>query len=135
MGVIESPKGRLALIAEAKGKYRRLRLKDAIDGWEVTEIRDDRLFLEQGGLKQDIGLTKKRPKTTGDKSPPVPQEAQQESEAHQQRRQPHPQSPQSQQNGETVAHQPYQQPRTSSGEASQAQEDAHPSPEDVAEEN
>lgn len=134
MGVIESPKGRLALIAEAKGKYRRLRLKDAIDGWEVTEIRDDRLFLEQGGLKQDIGLTKKRAKTAGDKSPPAQQEAPQENEANQ-RRPAHPQNPQGQQNGEPVAQQPYQQPRTSTVGQAQSQEDAHQSPEDVVEEN
>lgn len=64
MGVINSPKGLLALVGESKGRYRRLRLKDTIDGWEVKEIRPDRLFLEQGNDKQDIGLIKKRPKTT-----------------------------------------------------------------------
>ncbi|MEN9680713.1 MAG: hypothetical protein RLZZ627_606 [Pseudomonadota bacterium] len=135
MGVIESPKGRLALIAEAKGKYRRLHLKDAIDGWEVTEIRDDRLFLEQGGLKQDIGLTKKRAKTAGDKSPPPQQEAAQENQAAQ-RNHPHQQPPQGQQNGVPVAQQAYQQqPRPSSGEQAQSPEDARQSPEDVTEEN
>jgi hypothetical protein len=136
MGVIESPKGRLALIAEAKGKYRRLHLKDAIDGWEVTEIRDDRLFLEQGGLKQDIGLTKKRAKTAGDKSPPPQQEAAQENQPAQ-RNPPHQQPPQVQQNGGPIAQQPYQQqqPRPSSGEHAQSPEDARQSPEDVTEEN
>ena len=134
MGVIESPKGRLALIAEAKGKYRRLRLKDAIDGWEVTEIRDDRLFLEQGGLKQDIGLTKKRAKTAGDKSPPAQQETPQENEPSQ-RRQPHSQNAQGQQNGEPAGQQPIQQPRTNSGGQTPSQDDAHQSPEDVVEEN
>ena len=134
MGVIESPKGRLALVAEAKGKYRRLRLKDAIDGWEVTEIRDDRLFLEQAGLKQDIGLTKKRTKTAGDKSAPTPQEAPQENEAAQ-HRQGQPQNAQAQQNGEPGAQPPYQQPRASSGRQPQSHEDAHQSPEDVVEEN
>ncbi len=135
MGVIESPKGRLALIAEAKGKYRRLRTKEAIDGWEVTEIRDDRLFLEQGGLKQDIGLTKKRAKTAGDKSAPPQQQAPQENEAAQ-RRQPHPQSPQGQPNGEPVAQQQYQQqPHASAGGQAQYPEDGQQPPEDVAEEN
>jgi hypothetical protein len=62
MGVLNSPKGLLALVGENKGKYRRLHLKDTIDGWEVKEIRPDRLFLEQNGEKQDIGLIKKRPK-------------------------------------------------------------------------
>lgn len=135
MGVIDSPKGRLALIAEAKGKYRRLRLKDAIDGWEVTEIRDDRLFLEQGGLKQDIGLTKKRAKTAGERTPPPQQEAPPENQQAQ-RTHPHSQNPQGQQNGEPVAQQPYQQqPRPLTGGQAHPPEDARQSPEDVTEEN
>jgi len=131
MGVIESPKGRLALIAEAKGKYRRLRLKDAIDGWEVTEIRDDRLFLEQAGLKQDIGLVKKRAKAAGEKAPVTQQEAAQENQAAQ-RNHPHQQPPQGQQNGESAAQHP---PRSSSGGVTRSPEDAQQPPEDGPEEN
>lgn len=136
MGVIESPKGRLALVAEAKGKYRRLRLKDAIDGWEVSEIHDDRLFLEQGGLKQDIGLVKKRPKTPGDKTPPPQQqEAPPQENESAQRRHPHAQNPQAHQGGEPIPQQQYQQQAYPPPGRAQAAEDGGQQPEEPAEEN
>ena len=128
MGVIESPKGRLALIAEAKGKYRRLRLKDAIDGWEVTEIRDDRLFLQQGELKQDIGLTKRRARTSQDKSAQI----QQDNFA----KQPPPQAPnpQSQQPDDRPEQQP-RQPQPNPSAEDQPLEERHQFTDEVIEQN
>lgn len=63
MGVINSPKGPMALIVDNKGKYKRLRPQEASEGWEVSEIRPDRLIVEQSGIKEDVDLVKKRPKT------------------------------------------------------------------------
>lgn len=65
MGVVESPRGRLALIAESKGKYRKLREKDSIDGWEIVQIRTDRILLQNQGMEESLNLVKKRPKTAG----------------------------------------------------------------------
>lgn len=63
MGIIATPKGPVALIADKKGKYHRLRPKEQSEGWEVNEIRADRLIVEQDGIKEDVSLIKKRPKT------------------------------------------------------------------------
>lgn len=62
MGVIDSPRGKTALISDAKGKYKRLRPKEHQDGWEISEITPDHLHLEQQGEAQDLSLLKKRPK-------------------------------------------------------------------------
>ena len=79
MGVITSPKGPLALVGENKGKYRRIRATETIDGWKVKEIHPNQLVLEQGTVKQNINLTKKKPRasdpgqTQNRQHPPTPQ--------------------------------------------------------------
>jgi hypothetical protein len=65
MGVVESPRGRVALIAESKGKYRKLREKDSIDGWEIVRITNDRILLHNEDIEESLNLVKKRPKTAG----------------------------------------------------------------------
>lgn len=75
MGVIATPKGPVALIADKKGKYHRLRPKEKSEGWEVHEIQPDHLIVEQQGIQEDLSLIKKRPKTAphgGDGSTPEP---------------------------------------------------------------
>ncbi len=62
MGILATPEGRMALIADAKGKYKRMKVKDSLDGWHISDIKPDRLLLEQGGFKEDLSLLKKRPK-------------------------------------------------------------------------
>lgn len=62
MGVINSPKGPVALIIDNKGKYKRLKPQENTEGWEVNEIRPDRLVVEQSGIKEDLDLIKKHPK-------------------------------------------------------------------------
>lgn len=113
MGVINSPKGLLALVGENKGNYRRLRVKDSIDGWEVKEIRPDRLFLEQGSEKQDIGLVKKRPKTA------EPNQAQ-HGQPHQ--ASPHPNTPPIPNGPDGTGHEPQAPPATPAPQAAPAQE-------------
>lgn len=49
----------MALIADAKGKYKRLKVKDSLDGWQITDIKPDRLLIEQGEFKEDLSLLKK----------------------------------------------------------------------------
>lgn len=72
MGVLSTPKGKVALIADAKGKYKRLKLRDALDGWQVVGIKPDRLFLEQNGFKEDLPLLKKKEKTAPGRQPQAP---------------------------------------------------------------
>ena len=62
MGILSTPEGRMALIADAKGKYKRLKVKDSLDGWQITDIKPDRLLIEQGEFKEDLSLLKKRAK-------------------------------------------------------------------------
>lgn len=97
MGVLESPRGRLALIADSKGKYRKLREKDSIDGWEIIQIRTDRIQLQNQGMEENLNLVKKRPKTAGQqphqKQPPQNQDHLQPETANQQQT---PQTPQTQ---------------------------------------
>lgn len=62
MGILSTPEGKMALMADAKGKYKRMKIRDAIDGWQIAEINPDRVLLEQNGVKQDVSLLKKRPK-------------------------------------------------------------------------
>jgi hypothetical protein len=62
MGVLATPEGQMVLIADAKGKYRRLKPKETLEGWEIVEIMGDRVRLQQGGIEEDLLLVKKHPK-------------------------------------------------------------------------
>lgn len=81
MGILSTPEGRMALIADAKGKYKRLKVKDSLDGWQIADIKPDRLLIQQGPFKEDLSLLKKRPpgsaqapnSSTPNPNAPVPQ--------------------------------------------------------------
>lgn len=62
MGVILRPGGKIALLADAKGKYKRLKLKEMYDGWTLVEFGSDRVTMEQAGKKEQLTLLKKSPK-------------------------------------------------------------------------
>lgn len=81
MGILSTPKGKVALIADAKGKYKRLKLNDALDGWQVIGIKPDRLFMEQNGFTEDLPLLKKREKGAPGRQPPAPNQAAQPPQA------------------------------------------------------
>ena len=72
MGILSTPEGKMALIADAKGKYKRMKTKDALDGWQISAIKPDRILMEQGGFKEDLPLLKKRPKGAPGARPSVP---------------------------------------------------------------
>ena len=81
MGILSTPEGKMALIADAKGKYKRLKVKDSLDGWQIAEIKSDRLLIQQGAFKEDLSLLKKQAKgatppgipTATSPNAPVPQ--------------------------------------------------------------
>lgn len=62
MGILATPEGRMTLIADAKGKYKRMKVKDALDGWQIAEIKEDTIAIEQAGFREDLSLLKKRSK-------------------------------------------------------------------------
>jgi hypothetical protein len=62
MGIVWTPQGKLALVADAKGKYKRLRPQDSLDGWTLTEIGADKVTMLQGDRREELTLLKKRPK-------------------------------------------------------------------------
>jgi hypothetical protein len=72
MGILSTPQGKMALIADAKGKYKRMKLKDALEGWQIDEIKPDLLRMEQSGFKEELPLLKKRPKGGPGARPPAP---------------------------------------------------------------
>jgi hypothetical protein len=60
MGILETPEGKMALIADAKGKYKRLKVNDSMDGWQIADIKPDRVLIEQNGFNEDLSLLKRR---------------------------------------------------------------------------
>lgn len=61
MGIITTPTTQAALLIDAKGKYRRLKLQANLDGWELVELQRDKAVLEQNGKTETLALLKKRP--------------------------------------------------------------------------
>ena len=64
MGVVFAPGETLGLFVDAKGKYKRLRVNDSIDGWKVAKIDSDKAVMEQDGAREELKLIKPRPKKT-----------------------------------------------------------------------
>ncbi len=62
MGVIFTPRQRIALLQDAKGRYRRLRHNDSLDGWTLIALSGDRVTLQQGSEQKELILLKPRPK-------------------------------------------------------------------------
>ena len=66
MGVMLTPRQHAALLQDAKGKYKRMRRNDTLDGWTLIAIADDKVTLQQGSQQKDLILLKPHPK------PPAP---------------------------------------------------------------
>ncbi len=62
MGVMLTPRQHAALMQDAKGKYKRLRRNDSLDGWTLVSVASDRVVLQQGGEQKELMLLKPRPK-------------------------------------------------------------------------
>ena len=62
MGVVFSPGANMALFIDDKGKYKRVKLNDAINGWKLAQIKSDRAIMEQNGSTEELKLVKPRPK-------------------------------------------------------------------------
>lgn len=69
MGVILTPTGKIALLVDEKGKYKRGRKNTLIDGWKLVDIKEDRVTLEQGGEHKDLPLLKPKPKANAPAQP------------------------------------------------------------------
>ncbi|MGZ8248345.1 type II secretion system protein N [Methylomagnum sp.] len=72
MGIVWTPEGKLALVADAKGKYKRLKPQDSLDGWTLVELGTDKVTMLQGERREELTLLKKRPKAPTGGPPPVP---------------------------------------------------------------
>lgn len=70
MGVTFGPHGQMAILAEASGKNRRVKLGGTIDGWRLIELKPDRVTLLRGQEKRDLPLLK--PRTSGPQAPAAP---------------------------------------------------------------
>jgi|GEM_PF-1832443 hypothetical protein len=62
MGIIFTPRQRMALLQDARGKYKRLRPNESLDGWTLTALSGDKVSLQQGGEQKELILLKPRPK-------------------------------------------------------------------------
>jgi hypothetical protein len=59
-----------------KDNYRKIAVDGDLDGWKLTEIRNDRAILMQGANQKEVLLRKAKPKTPQTRNnavPPVPQ--------------------------------------------------------------
>ncbi|WP_139556421.1 type II secretion system protein N [Methylotetracoccus oryzae] len=70
MGVMFSPSGEMAILAEASGKNRRIRKGGSISGWRLVDLKTDRVTLQRGDERQDLPLLKPKPKTATAAPPP-----------------------------------------------------------------
>ncbi len=62
MGVMLSPRGEWAILAEASGKNRRVKLGGSIAGWRLVALKPDHVTVQRGDEKRDLPLMKPRPK-------------------------------------------------------------------------
>lgn len=62
MGIVKTPGERVALLLDGKGKYKRVRANDSLDGWLLVEVQDDRVSMQQGDKREQLELLKKHPK-------------------------------------------------------------------------
>lgn len=64
-GVVAEPDSAFALLKEKDGAYHRLREKETLLGWRLTQIRPDRVELQRGDDKMELLLQKPKPKGSG----------------------------------------------------------------------
>jgi hypothetical protein len=62
MGIVSTPKEKTALLLDNKGKYKRLKAQDLVDGWVLVELGVDKVTLQQGDRREVLPLLKKKPK-------------------------------------------------------------------------
>lgn len=62
MGVLLTPRGELAILAQPSGKNKRVRKGGTLDGWKLVEIHTDRATLQRGEDRRDLPLMKPKPK-------------------------------------------------------------------------
>lgn len=72
MGIVSTPRGKTALLVDGKGKYKRLKSQDALDGWVLVELGADKVTMQQGDKREDLPLLKKRPKPPSPPGAPPP---------------------------------------------------------------
>lgn len=73
MGVLFSPSGEMAIVAEATGKNRRVKKGGTISGWRLVSLKPDRVTVQRGEEQRDLVLLKPRPKTGPPPGPGQPQ--------------------------------------------------------------
>ena len=62
MGVYTTDEGLTALVLNSKGRYYRVREGDDVDGWEVSELYEDRVVFAAGKANEELKLRKPKPK-------------------------------------------------------------------------
>lgn len=75
MGLIFSPSGKLALLADPKGKYKRVKQGAVVGGWTLKELKADGVVMQQEGETKELALLKVKPKLPGQGVAPPPAEA------------------------------------------------------------
>lgn len=73
-GIVKGPDGELILLKDKAGHHQKLQADEKLDGWELTEIADDRVVLVRGEARQTLLLQKPKPKIAA-KPEPKPQQA------------------------------------------------------------
>jgi hypothetical protein len=73
MGIIQTPRGTAVLLVDGKGKYKRIRARDSLDGWQLMDVKEDRVILQQGERHEELALLKKRPKSPTPVAPALTQ--------------------------------------------------------------
>lgn len=62
MGIVFTPTTQTALLVDAKGKYKRVKLQETFDNWTLVELSPDWATLQQGEERQKLDLLKIKPK-------------------------------------------------------------------------
>ena len=73
MGVVFTPKQHTALLVDAKGKYKRVRKNEALDGWTLVNLEPGKVTMQQGEEQKELMLLKPKPKAlNAPNAPPQP---------------------------------------------------------------
>ena len=59
MGIVHTPNHDTALLVDEKGKYKRLKLNDSLNGWALIDLGSDKATLQQNESKETLKLMKK----------------------------------------------------------------------------
>lgn len=71
MGVMLSHQGQIAILAEASGKNRRVKVGGTIAGWRLVELKPDRVTMQRGEERRELPLMKPKPKGPGSAGAPA----------------------------------------------------------------